>query len=188
MKKKIEMNVRKNRGWKSTGILALVIMILIVSGSLGAAMAGYLPIALKTIAPPNSTELSIDEVKEDLPDYVNTLLENMPHQKDILIKVYLSTNLTSPQILSFYSGQLANDKFECIGVGMLYLDKKTGYISKGYHHGSNSFLEYYGYQKGLTVVAVIICYDCDNQMDCTTFFVAGNVWDFRDVATWLQTL
>jgi len=191
------MKAENNRGWNAntTGILAFVMVILIVTGGGWVAAAnGYIPIktldifsSLKEVPPPgNAIEITINQAIEGCPANVKKMLDNatitIPHYNDILIKLY-STNATPFQVLEFYSNRLSDKGYDCIKVGMLFIDDEFGYLSTAYHSG-DSCVDYYGYSKGLTAVGIIIV--SDGSANCLVLYTSGYIIYYQDIVQWLQ--
>jgi hypothetical protein len=169
------------------GLGVVVVVALIITG-LGGYVAvdnGYVPIkdlagisfltTLHEIAPPgNYTSISVEQVKAKYPAITEKIATQMPHYNDILIRLY-STGANASDVAEFYRTTLAAKGYTCIKSGRMDIGNvDQGVIS----------IYYYGYEKGITAVGVVMS---DNIPGATlVLYTTGYSSYFGDIIPWLE--
>jgi hypothetical protein len=172
------------------GLGAVVVVLAVVTaGGLSGYMAienGYVPIkvlaglspmlsSLKDVPPPgNATESTIAQVSEKYPQIMENIATQMPHYNDILIKLY-STSATLDEIATFYNNWLTAKGFTCI---------RSGHMDVGNLDIGVIPIYYYGYEKGLTGVGIVMT---DNNPGASlVVYTTGYSSHYVDIVPWLE--
>jgi hypothetical protein len=170
------------------GAVLGVIAILTASGlgSYVAVQNGYVPVkvladinpelsSLKAVVPPgNATELSLEDILDRYPEIAETLATEVPHYNELIVKIY-STGEALDDVGAFYNSWLTAKGFTCI---------KSGYMQIGNLDEGILPIYYYGYQKGITGVGLVMT---DYRPgESFVVYTTGYSSYYGDIITWLE--
>lgn len=160
---------------------------IIITSSFVMVANGYIPIngLLEDIPyPPDSTEITTDELLDICSPYTKYLIDRIPHKNDILTKWY-ETNLTSFQAMSYISDWLSSEGYDCVKVGCYFMNKQMSTADTAYHQGWIC-VEYYGFLKGFLAAGIIIFNNVEGRT--LILFTNGYVGYYQDIMRWFNTM
>ena len=158
----------------------LIVMISVVV-LMTVCVSGYVS-TTSSESPPkwNAKEITVDEARCHIKMVFD--VEAIPHYNELKVKLY-STNLTPFQVLQFFSNWTCEKGYNCVKVGMLFMDKEFGYLSTSYHSG-DACVEYYGFTRGLCAVGIIIV--SNGSENCLVVYTSGSIIYYYDILNYLK--
>ena len=158
----------------------LIVMISVVV-LMTVCVSGYVS-TTSSESPPkwNAKEITVDEARSHIKMVFD--VEAIPHYNELIVKLY-STNLTPFQVLQFFSNWTSEKEYNCVKVGMLFMDKEFGYLSTSYYSG-DACIDYYGYTKELTAIGIVIV--SSGSENCLVVYTSGCIIYYYDILNYLR--